>query len=118
MTYDKMVKKFPIGSKVILVNSTKLATKVNSIGVVTGYEQFSTGGLLLHIVWDKKTLSYYQEDGGYFQEWFEPYINQSSFSSYHQEDKKYSKCILCNSPGDDLVFKFYCSNSSCRNYHK
>jgi hypothetical protein len=27
-----------------------------------------------------------------------------------------SKCPLCGSDGDDLVFKFYCSNSGCRNY--
>ena len=26
-------------------------------------------------------------------------------------------CPLCKSPGDDLVFKFYCSNPVCTNYH-
>lgn len=26
-------------------------------------------------------------------------------------------CLLCGSPGDDLVVKFYCTNSGCKNYH-
>jgi hypothetical protein len=27
-----------------------------------------------------------------------------------------SKCPLCGSYGDDLIFKFYCSNVNCKNY--
>lgn len=30
---------------------------------------------------------------------------------------KISICPLCNRPGEDLLFKFYCSNKGCRNYH-
>lgn len=29
-----------------------------------------------------------------------------------------TKCLICGSNGDDLVFKFYCSNPSCQNFHK
>jgi len=28
-----------------------------------------------------------------------------------------SKCLVCGADGDDLVFSFYCSNKSCRNFH-
>ena len=31
--------------------------------------------------------------------------------------EKLSLCMLCGHKGDDLVFKFYCSNNECRNYH-
>jgi len=27
-------------------------------------------------------------------------------------------CPLCKSPGTDLIFKFYCSNSECKNFNK
>lgn len=26
------------------------------------------------------------------------------------------KCPICGNLGDNLIFKFYCSNSSCQNY--
>jgi len=29
-----------------------------------------------------------------------------------------SKCPVCGSKGEDLVFKFYCSNVGCQNFHK
>lgn len=28
------------------------------------------------------------------------------------------KCPICNSTGDDLIVKFYCSNPDCQNYKK
>jgi len=31
--------------------------------------------------------------------------------------KQNSKCPICGSSGEDLVFKFYCVNKACRNYH-
>jgi len=31
-------------------------------------------------------------------------------------EKEYNSTCYCGSPGDDLVFAFYCSNSRCRNY--
>jgi len=30
--------------------------------------------------------------------------------------RQQSKCPLCGSSGDDIVFDFYCSNKGCRNY--
>lgn len=33
-------------------------------------------------------------------------------------NKKYkSKCPICGNLGEDLIFKFYCSNKICKNYH-
>ncbi len=33
------------------------------------------------------------------------------------KSERLSICPLCSSPGEDLVFKFYCSCSECRNFH-
>lgn len=118
MTYEEMVKKFPIGSKAILVNNRGIATGINSIGTIEGHAEFPTGELALYINWDVNTLTHYQENGGYWQDCFEPYNEQLPISSYHQQNKNHSKCPLCSSEGVDLVFKFYCYNNSCRNYHK
>ena len=32
------------------------------------------------------------------------------------KSQAHHKCPLCGNAGDDLVFTFYCSNKSCRNY--
>ena len=29
-----------------------------------------------------------------------------------------TKCLLCGAPGEDLVFKFLCSSSTCQNYRR
>jgi len=34
-----------------------------------------------------------------------------------QVSKAEARCPICGSPGDDLVFRFYCSSTACINYH-
>jgi len=44
-------------------------------------------------------------------------FNTRAFKKKEELVKKQDECPLCGAFGDDLVFKFYCKNRTCRNFH-
>jgi hypothetical protein len=44
-------------------------------------------------------------------------FNMGVFKKKEEPVKKQDECPLCGAFGDDLVFKFYCKNRTCQNFH-
>jgi len=44
-------------------------------------------------------------------------FSMGKFNRKEEITKKENKCPICGTCGNDLIFKFYCSNTTCQNFH-
>jgi len=71
MTYDEMVKKFPVGTLVRLVISSGITAQPGAIAVVIGHKQ-KYNEVYLDLQWDRTNSKCgSQQDGGYLPHHFE-----------------------------------------------
>lgn len=82
-------------------------------GTVTSNDTSSTGWV--RVKWDNGNTNSYRVATGQVDLEAVGFVNK--VQSLTKVPAKLSRCVLCGSSGEDLIFKFYCSQSSCKNFH-
>jgi len=93
MTYDEVVKAFPIGCEVVLMVN-RMAAKIGATGKVYKHSTNPYGEIYIHVKWDRTNpLCDGQADGGYYPKGFELVSNCKPVIISHQQS---NSCPRCN----------------------